>query len=89
MSQPPSLEVGVAVLAVQLTEVIKDVTAVQSELAAHRLEHKEEKRDRETQRQLEKRNRVAGRRWLIGVTITLLGSVAGLYALLAQILVHR
>ena len=78
MSQPPSLEVGVAVLAVQLAEVIKDVTAVQSELAAHRVEH-----------QLEKRDRAAGRRWLIGVTITLLGSVAGLYALLAQILVHR
>jgi hypothetical protein len=74
---PPSLEVGVAVLAVQLTEVIKDVTALQAELASHRSEHQQEKRDR-----------ASGRRWLIGVTIALLGLIGGLYPFLAQVLQH-
>ena len=79
MSQPPpNLEVGVAVLAVQLTEVIKDVTTLQTELAAHRGEHQQEKRDR-----------ASGRRWLIGVAIALLGLISGLYAFLAQILAVR
>jgi hypothetical protein len=41
MSQP-SPEVGVAVLAVQMTEVIKDVTDLRVELKEHRREHAEE-----------------------------------------------
>jgi hypothetical protein len=35
----PSPEVGVAVLAVQMTEVIKDVTDLRVELKEHRREH--------------------------------------------------
>ena len=74
-NQPPqSLEVGVAVLAVQLTEVIKDVTSLQTELALHRSEHQQEKRDR-----------ASGRRWLVGVAIALLGLIGGLYPFLAQL----
>ena len=64
MTTPPSLEVGVAVLAAQLTEVIKDVSAVQVQLEAHREEHRQAERDR-----------ASGRRWLIATAIGIVTAV--------------
>ncbi len=74
-SPASSLEVGVAILATQMTEVIKDVSSMQLELERHRQEHRQAERDRTN-----------GRRWLAGVCVAMLGSVGGLYALILQAL---
>lgn len=69
MSMPPSmpnLEVGVAVLATQLTEVIKDVEGLRNELRDHREEHRTQARDQ-----------AAGRRRLWGAVLVLIGSIDG------------
>lgn len=56
----------IAVLSVQMAEVIKDVEGLRRELADHRGEH----RDAE-------RARVSGRRWLAGLAVALAASVDG------------
>lgn len=43
---------GVAVLAVQVSELTKDVGAVQHQLEAHRLEHVQESKDRRSGRRV-------------------------------------
>lgn len=57
---------GVAVLAVQVQEVAKDVATLAKDVEAHDQRHEQEKRDR-----------LAGRRWLVAAAITLVGVIDG------------
>jgi len=57
---------GVAVLAVQLQEVAKDVTRVEAQMAQHAVDHAEEAR-----------RHVSARRWLIGAVIAVIGAIDG------------
>ena len=66
---------GTAALAVQVTEIIKDVTELRSDLREHRQEHV-----------TAERARVASRRWAIGLALTGLATMGGLYGLLAAVL---
>jgi len=76
MSIQPAPEVATAVLAVQLTEVIKDVADLRSELRDHRAEHKEESAAR------------SAARWkLIFVALTLFAAIEG--PLLTLVLTRR
>jgi hypothetical protein len=72
---------GVAVIQEQVTELIKDLTELKVEntgwQAGHALEHKQDKRDR-----------VSGRRWLIGIGFAGLASMAAVIGLLEQVLAH-
>jgi hypothetical protein len=54
----------VAVLAVQVAEVIKDVTQLAGDLKDHRLEHAEDQRSRSS-----------ARRWAIGLAVVLFAAV--------------
>jgi len=72
--QPP--EVATAVLAVQMTEVIKDVADLRSELRDHRQEHKDEATAR------------SAARWkLVVVMLTLFAAIEG--PLLTLVLTRR
>lgn len=70
---------GVAVLQEQVTELIKDMVQLKAGMegwqAAHEVEH-----------QAEKRERMTGRRWLIGIGFAGAASMAGVAAALADII---
>jgi hypothetical protein len=55
---------GVAVVAVQVSELTKDVGAVQTELERHRAEH-----------EADARARASGRRWAVGIGAVLFAAV--------------
>ena len=57
---------GVAVVGVQLQELVKDVARVESEISAHRIEH-----------QHETAGRVSARRWMIGAAIAAVAAIDG------------
>jgi hypothetical protein len=71
---------GVAVLASQVTDVIKDVSELRNELGKHEEKHV-----------AEERARVAGRRWALGFAVAGLASMATVIGLLLDIAatVHR
>ena len=69
-----NLSTAQAGLAVQVAEVIKDMTELRSELRDHRLEHADAERAR-----------VTGRRWAISLSIAGIGAVGGLYPLLLSL----
>jgi len=56
----------VAVVAVQLQEVAKDVARLEHEMAEHRKDHEREVRAR-----------LQSRRWLIGIAVAVLAAVEG------------
>ena len=63
-------------LAVQVAEVIKDMTELRAELRDHRIEHQEEA-------QL----RAANRRWAVSLGVAALAAIGGLYPVLLTL--HR
>lgn len=69
---------GVGALSVQITEVIKDVSGVQRDLADFRRDHAE-------QHDREQAARVVTRRWLIG---TIIAGFVALEAPLAVVVTH-
>jgi hypothetical protein len=71
---------GVAVIAAQVTDVIKDVAELRAELGKHEDKHV-----------AEERARVAGRRWALGFACAGLASMAAVIGLLLDIAatVHR
>ena len=72
---------GVAVIQEQVTELIKDLTEMKTTTgtwqASHDAEHKASLRDR-----------VTGRRWLIGIGLAGISSMAAVIAMLFQVLHH-
>lgn len=66
---------GVGVLAVQVQEIAKDVARLETQLAEHAKEHQRAERDR-----------IAGRRWLIGAVIGAIAAVdvPTLYVILSR-----
>lgn len=72
---------GVAVVQAQLLDLTKDVTRLEVEVNkrfdAHDLVHKQESKDR-----------ISGRRWIIGMGIAGMSSLAAILAVVLQILVH-
>jgi hypothetical protein len=58
-------------LAVQVAEVIKDMTELRQELRDHRKEHEDAERAR-----------AVGRRWAISLAVTGIAAVGGIYPLL-------
>ena len=55
---------GVGVLAVQVTELTKDVAGVQAQIEEHRREHEQDAR-----------LRVSSRRWAIGIAVVLFAAL--------------
>ena len=68
---------GVGVIQAQLTELVKDVGKLEGRLDAHSVQHQQEARER-----------VTGRRWLIGTGIAVMGSMAAVLAVLATLAGH-
>jgi hypothetical protein len=68
---------GVAVLAVQLQELAKDVASLSTGLAAHERSHAEHDAQTARARADEARARIAGRRWMAGAAIALLAAIDG------------
>jgi hypothetical protein len=70
---------GVPVLQTQLYEVVKDMAELRSDMNtrfdSHLKEHQQASRDR-----------VTGRRWLIGTAFAGIGALAGLYAMIFDLL---
>lgn len=70
---------GVGVMQTQMTDLVKDVTELKSEVnqrfEAHRIEHEKAARER-----------VVGRRWLVGTGIAGLTAMTAMLALLFEIL---
>lgn len=70
---------GVPVLQDRLLELVKDMTELRTEMttkfAGHLQDHKDAQRER-----------VSGRRWLIGTVFVALGALGGLYAILIDLL---
>ena len=72
---------GVGVIQVQLTEVVKDVAKLESEMTTRFTEH-------QRQHDTEQANRAANRRWAIGLAVALLAAIGGLYPYLHVITAH-
>ncbi len=70
-----------AVLQSQQTEIVKDLAEWRGEQRTWQVTH-------ESRHDQERRDRVTGRRWLVGTGIAGLAALAGLYAMVEQILVH-
>jgi hypothetical protein len=70
---------GVGAIQLQLTELVKDTTELKTDMsnrfAAHEVQHEKQERER-----------VSGRRWLIGISVTALASIATVGGLLIAIL---
>lgn len=72
---------GVAVLQQQVTELIKDLTEMKTENGTWQKSHDGEHRS-------DKRDRVTGRRWLIGIGFAGLAALAAVITMLFQVLSH-
>ncbi len=70
---------GVAVIQEQVTELIKDLTELKVTSESWQTKHGEEHKT-------DLRNRITGRRWLIGMGVTGIGAMGGLIALVLQLL---
>lgn len=68
---------GVGTIQTQLTELVKDVAKLEARLDAHAALHEREAKER-----------VTGRRWLVGTGIAMLGSMAAILSVLANIASH-
>ncbi len=70
---------GITALTAQVTEIVKDVAALQSELTskfeAHVRLHEQDHRER-----------ISGRRWLIGTGFAGIGAMCAVIALLTEVL---
>jgi hypothetical protein len=66
---------GVAVLAVQLQEIAKDVASLQNELISHRAAHEQGEREAVAAAAAAARGRVNNRRWIIGAVIALVAAI--------------
>ena len=71
---------GVAVVQTQLTDVIKDVLELKSEINKRFEEHQRQHERDET-------TRSSNRRWTLGFGVAVLAAIGGLYPYLAQL--HR
>lgn len=72
---------GIGVVQAQLTDVVKNLAEMKSEVNT-RFEAHQRVHDRDEQA------RVSGRRWMIATTATMLGGLAGVLGLLVEILQH-
>lgn len=70
---------GVAAVQVQLTEVVKDLTELKTDMNARFSAHEKVHSD-------DHKERVTGRRWLVTVTVAAVASMAAVLALLFDIL---
>ncbi len=72
---------GVAVVTAQLVDVIKDLTELKIDVTKrfdeHDIVHKQEMRDR-----------VSGHRWMIGISVAGLSSLAAILTVVVEILMH-
>lgn len=68
---------GVGVLQNQIVDLSKDVAKLEAALEHHEAGHKEERKER-----------AKNRKWLIGVAIAGLGSMAAMISLLVEVLAH-
>lgn len=83
---------GVAVVQAQMTDVVKDLAELKTEVnvrfdSAAKGELQWHK-DHLTMHEQEKRDRVTGRRWLIGTGVAGVASMAAVLALLVDVLHH-
>jgi hypothetical protein len=69
---------GVGAMSVQITEVIKDVSALQQQLGTFQREHEDQHRREATAR-------VVGRRWAIGTAVAFLVAIEGPLAYLIHV----
>lgn len=72
---------GIGTIQTQLTEVVKDVTELKSEVNSRFAEH-------QRQHEREQADRAVNRRWGIGLAVAVLAAVGGLYPYLHAI-IHR
>lgn len=72
---------GVGIVQQQLTDVIKDVLELKTEISSRFAEH-------QRQHEREENDRAANRRWLVGLGIAMLGAVGGLYPYLHAVSHH-
>lgn len=70
---------GVGAVQVQVTEIVKDVAALQAELGTRFETH-------DRQHLQDHKDRIAGRRWLIGTGIAGVATMAGVISLLIEVL---
>ena len=79
---------GVAVVGVQVTEVIKDVADVRAELRADVAELRDTLERHNDRHDQENRSRLAGRRWALGFAAAAAASVVTIVSLLINIAQH-
>jgi hypothetical protein len=70
---------GIGTVQAQLTEVVKDLAELKASGESWQVKHTVEHAD-------EKRERVTGRRWLIGAVLTATGVLGGIVGLLIEVL---
>lgn len=72
---------GVGILQLQVTEIVADLTQMRADTRAWQTEH-------ERQHEQERRERIVGRRWLVGTGIAGLASMAAVISMLIELLSH-
>lgn len=72
---------GVAVLVAQVSDLAKDIADDKSDTDKWRREH-------ERQHEHDEQARVVGRRWIVGIGVAGLASMATVITMLQQVLVH-
>lgn len=77
---------GVAGLQVQLTELVKDVLELKGDMNTRFTSHEKVHENDMKHREADEKNRVSGRRWLIGTAIAALAVLATVVGLLFDIL---
>jgi ribosomal protein S15P/S13E len=72
---------GVGTIQAQLTDLVKDVGKLESEVSQKFAEHIQVHKE-------DQQNRVTGRRWMIGISIAGLGSLGGVFGMLVYLVNH-
>jgi hypothetical protein len=79
---------GVLALQQSLTDTIHDIADLKVDMATFKNDTAAHFNKLTQERENERRERISGRRWMVGIGIAALGSLGGVYGFLAVILEH-